>query len=371
MLIRIARLVCGLLALVCTSLHAMPVGQLHRTTTTATAAVRDADHSANLRITVWYPAADDAVEAPLKIGPPAGALFVSGSASDDAAFAAGTFPVVLFSHGFGGTARMMGWFGTALARAGYVVVAVDHPGNNGLDAMTIAGATILWERPEDLRAALAAVRTDTVIAPHLDMNRLGVAGFSLGGFTALASAGAQVNMDRLAAFCQAHADDPTCRPQKEAPDMTLVKRLHAMESPPLAALRAHANDDHSIAGVKAVFVMAPGPLQGIDPASLAALKTPTAIVLGDADNVAPPATNGEVAAQLLPNATLNRLPNVGHYDFLGTCTDAGRKQVPLCAVSVPQDATHETTIALAEAFFARNLASSAAVQTPSPPKPSP
>ncbi|MEO7326698.1 MAG: alpha/beta fold hydrolase [Dokdonella sp.] len=360
MVIRNARFICSLLALAGTSLHAMPVGELHRTTTTPTAAVRDAEHSANLRITVWYPAAEGAVEAPLKIGPPAGALFVSGSATDDAAFATGAFPVVLFSHGFGGTARMMGWFGTALARAGYVVIAVDHPGNNGRDPMTIAGATIIWERAEDLRAALAAVRKDALIAQHLDMNRLGVAGFSLGGFTALVSAGAQVNMDRLVVFCEAHADDPTCRPQNEAPDMTLAKRLRAVKSPPLAALRAHANGDHSIAGVKAVFVMAPAPMQGIVPGSLKALKTPIAIVLGDADNVAPPATNGDAAAQLLPNATLTTLTKVGHYDFLGTCTDAGRNEVPLCAVSVPQNGTHEKAISLATEFFSKNLASATA-----------
>ena len=36
-------------------------------------------------------------------------------------------PVLLLSHGFGGTARIMGWFGIAMARAGYIVIAVDHP----------------------------------------------------------------------------------------------------------------------------------------------------------------------------------------------------------------------------------------------------
>jgi predicted dienelactone hydrolase len=255
---------------------------------------------------------------------------------------------------------MMGWFGTALARDGYIVVAVDHPGNNGRDTMTLAGATIIWERPEDLRAALAVVQKDALIGPHIDASRMGVAGFSLGGFTALVSGGAQVNIDRLITFCQAHADDPACRPQKEAPDMTLEKRLRATEAPPLAALRAHANDDHSIPGVKAIFVIAPAPIQGIEPASLKSLKTPTAIVLGDVDPVAPPSTNGNVASQLLPNAMLTTLPNVGHYDFLGTCTDAGRKDVPLCAVNVPQDHTHETAIALAKAFFAKNLAASSA-----------
>ena len=59
-------------------------------------------------------------------------------------------PVILFSHGFGGTARIMAWFGTALARHGLIVIAVDHPGNNGRDPMTLAGAVLNWERPGDL-----------------------------------------------------------------------------------------------------------------------------------------------------------------------------------------------------------------------------
>jgi predicted dienelactone hydrolase len=360
MLISKARFACVLLALSCASLHAMPVGEMHRTTTTPTAAIRDAEHSATLRVTIWYPAAEGTTEAPLEIGPPQHPLFVSGRASDDAASAAGQYPLILLSHGFGGSARMMGWFGTELARDGYVVVAVDHPGNNGRDAMTLAGAVVIWERPEDLRAALTAVQKDALIGPHIDATRVGVAGFSLGGFTALVSGGAQVNIDRLVDFCKSHADDPTCRPQKEAPDMTLAKRMQAAEKPPLSALRAHANDDHSIPGVKAIFVMAPAPIQGIEPASLKALKTPTAIVLGDVDPVAPPATNGNVASRLLPNATLTTLPGVGHYDFLGTCTDAGRKDVPLCAVSVPQDRTHEAATTLAKAFFAKNLAAPSA-----------
>ena len=45
---------------------------------------------------------------------------------------------------------MMAWFGTALAREGYIVIAVDHPGNNnGMDPMTIGGAALFWERPGD------------------------------------------------------------------------------------------------------------------------------------------------------------------------------------------------------------------------------
>jgi predicted dienelactone hydrolase len=113
-------------------------------------------------------------------------------------------PVILFSHGFGGTARMMGWFTTNLARAGFVVVAVDHPGNNGLDKMTAPGAVMFWDRPDDLKVALAAVKSDPELAAHTDMRRVGVAGFSAGGFTAMAAAGAQVSVEHFNAFCKDH-----------------------------------------------------------------------------------------------------------------------------------------------------------------------
>ena len=71
----------------------------------------------------------------------------------DAAFAADRirWPVILLSHGFGGTARIVGWFGIAMARDGYIVATVDHPGNNAADQMTVPGAALYWDRADDLR----------------------------------------------------------------------------------------------------------------------------------------------------------------------------------------------------------------------------
>src|SRR5258708_4359162 len=125
-------------------------------------------------------------------------MFIVGAVAPGAAFAdAKPRPVILLSHGFGGTARMMGWFGVPLARAGYVVIAVDHPGNNGMDKMTVGGAIMSWDRAQDLRAALDAVKADPAIGPHLDLKRLGVSGFSAGGFTSLVGAGAHVDLKVL------------------------------------------------------------------------------------------------------------------------------------------------------------------------------
>jgi len=335
--------------------RAGPVGERHFVTTDTTAALRDADHRPTVRVTVWYPAAADAVEARIDLGPPGRPIFLVGAVAQKAEFADDKpRPVILFSHGFGGTARMMGWFGTALARAGYVVIAVDHPGNNGVDKMTVAGAVMPWDRAQDLAAALTAVKADPVIGPHLDLARLGVAGFSAGGYTSLVGVGARVDMNRFLAFCQKNPTDGVCAPQKEFP-IRLDQMRTTLTSPELAVETAHASDDHTIPGVRAAFVMAPAIIQALTPESLATIKAPVAIILGDADVVAPPATNGLVAVKAIPGAELKVLPGVGHYDFLSTCTPFGLAHVPVCSAKVSQDATHKAAIAMALAFFDQAL----------------
>jgi predicted dienelactone hydrolase len=334
---------------------AFPVGERHLTTTEPSAALRDARHSDQLRITIWYPAAAGAIEEPLDVGPPNQPLFRPGKAAPEAAFADDKArPVVLLSHGFGGTARMMAWLGTALAREGYVVVAVDHPGNNGRDPMTIAGAILYWERPGDLRSSLARVEADPLIAPHLDLARLAVSGFSAGGFTSLAVAGARVSLQHFRDFCAANPADGVCAPQKEfAVNQTQAKQF--LTAPENADEIARSHDDLSIPGIKAAFVMAPAIVQGIDPASLSRMTVPVSIILGDADLVAPPKTNGEVAAAAIPGARITILPGVGHYDFLSECTPAGDAAIPVCPTKVPRAMTHKAAIDEALSFFGRTL----------------
>jgi predicted dienelactone hydrolase len=336
---------------------AHPVGERHLETTNPTAALRDADHKPTVRITVWYPAAEGVTETSLDLGPPGQPMFYVGESAADAPFAdTRRRPVILFSHGFGGSARMMGWFTTVLAQQGYIVIAVDHPGNNGIDKMTIPGGSMFWDRPGDLGAALEKVKADPAISPHLDIKRLGVAGFSAGGFTALAAAGARVDLKRYIDFCAAHPDDGVCKPQQEFP-VTVDQAMAALAAPELAAEVAHAGDDHSIRGVRAAFAIAPALIQAFDPASLTAMSTPVAIILGGADPVAPPHTNGGVAARAIPRAQMKTLPNVGHYDFLSTCTPAAMaRAVPLCAaLAVPQGPTHFAALEMALNFFANTL----------------
>lgn len=351
---RIAVLTAGALSaffLMAVDASASTVGERRLSATQPTAPLRDAASSDQLRVTVWYPAVAGAQEQPLEIGAPGRPLFLSGSAAPDAAFDASLKrPVILLSHGFGGSARMMGWFGTALAREGYVVIAPDHPGNNAIDAMTIAGGALFWERPGDLAVALERVMADVELGPGLDRSRLGVAGFSAGGFTSLAAAGGRVDLARLTAFCAAHPADGVCAPQQEG-DFDSAKAAVFLAGEAAAAGVASSGRDLTITGVRAAFAIAPALVQGFDPASLERIDVPVGLVFGRADTTAPPASNSEVAASLVPGAEARGLDGVNHYDFLAECAPQGMDVLPLCRTGVPRSVTHAEVVAMAVRLF--------------------
>jgi len=118
-----------------------------------------------------------------------------------------SFPVIVFSHGLGGSRESYSYLGEHWASCGYVSVHVQHHGSDkdvmrGLrplkalrEAATIPANAI--NRPVDITFAidrLTALNSDTAFPLHgqLDLLRLGVAGHSFGAFTTMAVAGAHL-----------------------------------------------------------------------------------------------------------------------------------------------------------------------------------
>ena len=62
---------------------------------------------------------------------------------DDVPSARAALPLVLLSHGTGGSAVEMFWLAEALASAGNRVAAVDHHGNNYVDGFLLEGFACL------------------------------------------------------------------------------------------------------------------------------------------------------------------------------------------------------------------------------------
>ena len=143
---------------------------------------RDASRSRDVPVKIYYPKTDAGKES-------------------------ATFPVIIFSHGLGGSREGYGYLGEHWSSFGYVVVHVQHQGSDkavlrGLrplkalrEAATVPANAI--NRPLDISFAidrLTELNSDAAFPLHgkLDLTRIGVAGHSFGAFTTMAIAGAHL-----------------------------------------------------------------------------------------------------------------------------------------------------------------------------------
>lgn len=317
----------------------------------------------DLRAVIWYPAPNDAVERPQFIGPASEPLFDAGLAAPDAPLATPPgkhshgWPLVLLSHGSGGSALQMAWLGTALARAGFIAVAIDHPGNNADAPMTLEGIALWWERATDLSQTLDMMLADDVFGKKIDPDRVGAAGYSLGGYTVLELAGAQTDVHALFAACKQNADLAVCHiPEARGmgDPLSILRAVRITSAESLARSDELFSDNR----IDAVFAIAPALGFTQTPDSLHAIRLPVEMIAGDGDTIAPIDMNAGLIKQAVRGSRLIVLPKVGHYAFLDTCTAAGKaKYDRYCTddLGVERNTVHQRTEAEAILFFRHAL----------------
>ena len=260
-------------------------------------------------VALWYPTG--AAPAP---------LFVTGALSlcrlpailcrwvayempvaQSAPVAAGTFGLIVVSHGAGGMALLHRDLAMTLASQGYVVAAPTHPRGKGND---ITGVGVWIGRPKQVSRVIDTVLADGTLGSHIERERIGVVGHSNGGYTALAVAGAQPNISAPATHCREHPDDARFCTSGGAAAREADREIGQI--PELRDPR-----------VRSVVVMAPTAARFTDD-GLAKVTVPVLVYGGEKDDLTRVKYHAERLAKALPRVECVVVKDAGHFSFVAS-----------------------------------------------------
>lgn len=254
-------------------------------------------------------------------------------------------PLVLVSHGHGGSALGHHPLATALANAGYVVAAIEHAGDSHADQSGFGTERVLLGRAWQISSLLDTLLQDPQLAAMIDPQRIGVAGFSAGGHTSLVLLGAVPDLRNRERYCQ-----------KQPQDLQLCLQP-AANAPALNQYRALSDPR-----IRAAFVMAP---LGVffDQPALRAVTRPVFVHAAMADSVLLPRWNAlAVREGVAALAGWRGVVGADHHVYLAPCPAAMAHALPeLCvdAAGINRRDVQAQLAADAVAFFNDTLAAQA------------
>jgi predicted dienelactone hydrolase len=267
------------------------------------------NHGPALSGAIWYPCAGEPKH--VQLGDLAVAVDYGLQGVRDCRVTGARLPLVVFSHGTNG------WFAghhdtaTALADAGFVVAAINHPGDSAKDNARSNELSVFLSRPADMIGLIDFVLNDWKDRAAVDPARIGLFGFSKGGYTGLAVIGAAPDFARFARGCTA------------ATKFCEQVRSETRVPPTDARIRA--------------AVIAEPPSGFFTKDNLAAIKIPVQFwraELATAGVDLDPAGTARVARSLPGQPDIHTVP-AGHFAFLAPCSPELTAAIPRICTDVP------------------------------------
>ncbi len=261
-------------------------------------------------VAIWYPSdgATHALTFETTVGP------FTIEAAKDAAVRGLRLPLIVISHGQGGSFVVHHDTAEQLADAGFVVAAINHPGDTSLDKSRTDDISVFFERSLDVKRVIDFMTGASSLASVIDANRIGFYGLSRGGYTGLVAIGAELDSARFLDFCgdwASHLCDQVRSGRYSNETVVHDPRIKAAAiSDPLAAVLA----PQSIGKIKVPVQLWASELggSGVDPKSLA-----------------------ELDAELKTPHTFDAVANSHHFSFIAVCPPDIAKLAPQVCNDAP------------------------------------
>lgn len=214
------------------------------------------------------------------------------------------YPLILMSHGHRGDRRERTWLVDALVRQGYMIASVEHHGNAWYQYNPLA-SFCFWDRAKDISFTLTCLLNNIEFQEHIDHQKIGFVGYSMGGMTGLALAGAEAKYAKEIAKMQLkHAGDVSQESFNEL-DFT------------------DAEKNYFEPRIRSILLICPASF-AYQPDALKNIKTPIGLIASLDDEVLPHNEHAEKIIQNTNPLKLKLLTNkTSHYAFLNRMTEKG------------------------------------------------
>lgn len=234
------------------------------------------------------------------------------NADPEGAPAAGPFPLLVISHGMYGNTFNQAWLASDMARRGYIVAMVNHPGTSTFKR-DADQARELWERPVDLSRLISYLVGTSPFKSRIDADRIYAAGHSLGGFTTMLLAGAQFDTAQYRSVCADDATPVACSVLKGWSIAETQRDQQEMET---------RRKDERVAKFISLDL---GGTPVLSRDSLAAIDKPVLVLGSGRADMLDQTIESRALSSALPK-NLHRhveLKDAGHFDFMGVCKPSG------------------------------------------------
>lgn len=206
-------------------------------------------------------------------------------------------PIIVFSHGFASVRTDLRYLAEHLASHGYVVAALEHPGSNGANTnLALQGKTRVMKpqeflyRPQDISFVLDELKklnqtANNPLQGKLATNKAMVVGYSFGGATALALAGAEFQLEHLKQRCK-----------KNLTILSLGENIQCIAQE-LPENSYQLRDSR----IKQAIALNPTTSLIFGETGLTKIQVPTLVLAGSADKTAPALTEQIVGFDKIPS----------------------------------------------------------------------